>query len=56
MYSKVALMNALMVQVEGMKAENAQRGVEGHSPAYVENDFLLIVAQLEELSVEFVNM
>lgn len=36
---RLALILAVQAEIEGMKAENMQRQILGHSMAYSENDF-----------------
>ena len=41
----MAMSNAAtaMIELEGMKAENAQRAIEGNSPSYINKDFQDII-------------
>lgn len=48
--SPMMQMNALMVEVEGMKAANAYRLADGATIAYDEHCFYVIATQLKELA------
>jgi hypothetical protein len=47
---RLALVLALQAEIDGMKAFNSQRRVDGSSPGYNEGDFGYMAAQLRELA------
>ena len=49
-YSEVAKMNAIMVEVEGMKVFNSQRVDQGYSPGYGEEVFMAKSSELEHIA------
>ena len=55
MWAKVAEMIQIAVEVEAMKALNAQRAEQGHSQAYGEDDFWEKSQALGCLSVRFLD-
>lgn len=48
----IARMNRVMVEVEGMKAENKQREMQGESMAYWEDSFCIKASELEQIEQE----
>ena len=47
---RLALLSAINVEVEGMKAENKQREVQGESMAYTEHKFVEKAEELKDLA------
>jgi hypothetical protein len=47
---RLALALAIQAEIEGMKAENKQREIQGNSMAYVSHDFDHMARQLWELA------
>ncbi|MDD5511300.1 MAG: hypothetical protein PHI12_10880 [Dehalococcoidales bacterium] len=56
MWSLIAQMNGIMVEVEAMKAANAERQNSGEAVAYREEAFLYLKRDLQEISQRLLNM
>lgn len=46
---------AALARIEGMKAENRKREMDGHAPAYSEIDFFNEAESLEVLAIQAIN-
>lgn len=55
-FSLVAEMNAIMVRVEGMKADNQRRLGMQESIAYVEEDFEYQACEIDRISQQIINL